>query len=347
MVPSGSGTGWAAWAWWRGPSNTGAASSAVTAANVSTLQQAWAADLGSPAYGTPAVAGNLVIVPSLNTLDAVDATSGAIRWSFTSPEGYKLFSGPTIIGTLVISSTAYYGAATYALDAATGRLAWEKDWGTSYSGYSAAAPVSPGEAVIGLANQAEPPCSAGAVIAVNPATGAVLWRHDTTPVFGSGDGVWAAANVDHLGDVVATTGNPCASPDPGEGDAILALSAQTGQRRWMFTSSEALNGSNSDLDFGSTPVDAGGVIVAASKSGWVYGLDASSGILMWKYQLSAASCCPETSGSISSPAWDGSRIYVGGGSLTNDGTGRFAALRNSGSVLWEDTSPAPVQAPPT
>lgn len=337
------------WSWWRGPLDTGVAPSAkITASNVSNLRLAWKADLGSKGYGTPVVSGNIIVASATNSIAAFDAISGKQLWSFSSPQKYVLFSGPAIAGNEVVASTAWGGAATYALDIASGKLLWQRDWGTSFSSYGGALPTGAGTVVIGLANQTEPPCSHGEIVALDAATGATRWQHDTA-ADGDGSGTWSAANLSLTGDVLVTTGNACGTPGPAdEPDSVLSLNAQTGVETWRFFASDSQNDpANTDLDFGSTPVDANGLIVAASKSGRVYGVGDISGTQVFDTRIAAASCCPSNGGSISSPAWDGRQLYVGGGSLAGDGTGHLVAMDLGGNVKWDFSSSAPVVSPPS
>jgi outer membrane protein assembly factor BamB len=338
------------WTWWRGPQNTGVAiGSTITSANVSSLTLAWKANLGSAAYGTPAVSQNVVVASATNTVAAFNASTGAQLWSFASPEGYVGFSGPTIIGNTVFVSTQWNGAATYALNLTTGKVIWDHNWTTNFSSYGAAFPVNANEIIIGLGNQSEPPCAHGAIIALNTADGSMLWEHDTAAQ-GNGSGVWAAANADASGNIVVTTGNDCTQPPPttDEPDSILSLNASTGTERWRFFALDSQNDpANTDLDFGSTPVYADGTVVAVSKSGRVYGVSATTGTKVFETQITPAACCPDQGGSISSPAWDGTRLYLGGGDQGGTGAGRFVAMSLTGSVLWNFASTKPVTTPPT
>lgn len=337
------------WPWWRGPLNSGVAlNSTVRADNVGSMALAWRADLGSKGFGTPAVAGNVVVASATNAVSAFDATTGTKLWSFSSPEKYLLFSGPAIVSRReVIVSTAWGGAATYALDLQTGNLLWEQNWGTNFGSYGGALPVNDNEVAIVLSNQTEPPCSHGEVVTLSASTGVVIWRH-LTAADGDGAGIWSAPNLGHDGSILVTTGNSCGTPMPGdEPDSVLSLNAQTGVENWRFFAVDSQNDpTDSDLDFGSTPVDAAGLVVAASKSGRVYGIGRSSGAQVWEERVAAASCCPDQGGSISSPAFDGQRLYVGGGTLANDGAGYLQALDTAGNVKWDFASAQTVVSPP-
>jgi outer membrane protein assembly factor BamB len=336
----------ALWDSWRGPHHTGVADTVISSSNIATLTRRWSVALNDPVFGTPVVMGNMVIVGGKRSTYGIDRATGSIIWRFSSPQNYLLFSSPTLRGDLAIVSTAWGGAATYALDSQTGTPRWSRDFGTNFSAYDGAL-VDGNELLVGLANQQEPPCSHGSLLALDSSSGTTMWSHDTAPnEFGAG--IWSASNLTQSGNVVVTTGNPCGPGTGVEGDSILAFS-QSGTELWSFQAPEAASADaqHADYDFGSTPVDANGTLVAVSKDGIAHGIDSNTGASRWEYRVAAGSCCPSSGGSISSPAWDGTYLYLGGGSLAGDGTGRFVALSNAGREIWSAVSPLPVTTPPT
>jgi len=105
---------------------------------------------------------------------------------------------------------------------------------------------------------------------------------------------------------------------------------------WVFSASA--NGGDGAIN--STPVEAGGCVFATTSTGWVFALDATSGALVWKHQLSAPT--PGNGGVIvGSPAVAGSAVYV----LVNDtadGTparGPYVAAldQSTGTLRWRST----------
>ena len=341
--------GWP-WTFERGPAFTGEARGNITAANLQNLAMALQTNLGSPAYYSPVIVGSTVIAASTKTVAAFDLTNGRRLWSFASPARYSLFSAPTVVDASVYVATAWKGAAVYALDLRTGTPLWSRDFGTKFAAYGAPTPVPAlGLVVVGLGNQTEPPCSHGAILALSAAGGATVWEHDTATM-GNGAGVWNAVNVAGDGSLLVPVGNPCNGAANTEGDSILALDPASGKERWRYTALDALRldrRDDADYDFGATPVDAAGLVVAPSKNGIVYAVDRATASLRWQTPIAAGSSDPTRGGSISSPAWDGRFLYVGGGSATGDGTGFLNALTSSGAIAWRIASPQPVTAPPT
>lgn len=338
------------WTFVRGPAWNGEArGSAITSANVQNLATLLQVSLGSAAYYSPVIAGATIVASSTRTVAAFDAESGRKLWSFSSPSHYTLFSAPTVVDGTVYVATAWKGAAVYALDLRTGSRLWSRDFGVSFAAYGAPTPIGTLSIIVGLANQTEPPCSHGAVLALNAASGETVWRHDTASM-GNGAGVWNAANVAEDGSILVPVGNPCGGAANTEGDSILALDASSGTERWRYTAFDALfldRRDDADYDFGATPVDASGLIVAPSKNGNVYAVNRATGSLRWRTPIAAGSSDPTRGGSISSPAWDGRLLYIGGGSATGDGTGMLNALTPTGAIVWKTSSPQPVTAPPT
>jgi len=91
---------------------------------------------------------------------------------------------------------------------------------------------------------------------------------------------------------------------------------------------------------------------AGQKNGFYYAFrrDALSDGPVWKTAIAVPGLCPQCSeGSISTAAFDGSRLYVGGGYPANFDPplpGAVTALDPStGTVLWRATLPGAVLAP--
>lgn len=338
------------WMFERGPAFSGEArGSSITAANLQSLTLVVQTNLGSAAYYSPVIVGTTVIASSTKSVDAFDLASGRRLWSFASPARYSLFSAPTAVDARVYVATAWKGAAVYALDLRTGTPLWSRDFGTKFAAYGAPTPLGTLGVVVGLGNQTEPPCSHGAVLALAAAGGATVWEHDTAAM-GNGAGIWNTVNVGGDGSLLVPVGNPCNGAVNTEGDSILALDPASGKERWRYTALDAQRldrRDDADYDFGATPVDASGLVVAPSKNGIVYAVDRLTGSLRWQLPIAAGSSDPTRGGSISSPAWDGRQLYVGGGSASGDGTGFLNALTPSGTIAWKIPSPQPVTAPPT
>ncbi|QFZ24263.1 hypothetical protein EKG83_15725 [Saccharothrix syringae] len=208
----------------------------------------------------PAVVDGGVYVGGHNgVLYALDARTGATRWSFdthavTGPAPNPLRDGPTVAG-----GTVYFGdskGGVYALDQATGRLRWRTAADTHPAAIITGSPLLWRDVlIVGVSSKEylfaaddDYPCCTfrGSTVALDARTGALRWRDHTTPppvrtgetstgvpVFApSGAAVWSSPAIDpRTGTVFVGTGNNY-SGTGGDSDSVIALDAETGRRRW-------------------------------------------------------------------------------------------------------------------
>jgi polyvinyl alcohol dehydrogenase (cytochrome) len=165
----------------------------------------------------------------------------------------------------------------------------------------------------------------GSVVAYDAQTGKLVWKtymisdvpHKTgvskagTQLWGpSGAGVWSAPTLDtRHGVLYVATGNNYSDPVTNTSDSVVALKIDTGEILWteQATPNDAYNSScalfmdptqsncppenGSDFDFGASPIlitvrDDRRILVAAQKSGVVYGLDpANRGNVIWQTRV--------------------------------------------------------------
>jgi outer membrane protein assembly factor BamB len=96
--------------------------------NVSGLDVAWTAAVGSVVFSSPAVAGGIVYVGSRDSnVHAFDAATGAQLWS--APTGYFVDSSPAVANGVVYVGSG--DSKLYAFDAGTGTLLWSATTGNS------------------------------------------------------------------------------------------------------------------------------------------------------------------------------------------------------------------------
>jgi polyvinyl alcohol dehydrogenase (cytochrome) len=236
----------------------------------------------------------------------------------------------------------------------------------------------------------------GSVAAYEATTGRLIWKTHTisarprmthqskagTQLWGpSGAAVWSAPTLDpQKGVLYVGTGNNYSDPITASSDAIVAMSMVTGKILWIrqLTSGDAYNGScedfldathsncppdrGSDFDFGAPPIlstDRNGhrFLVAAQKSGFVYGLDPSTaGTVLWRTRVAKG-------GPLGGIEWgaasDGENVYIAvsdcdwktferriGGKVESyvdmdpEKGGGLSAIRvNDGSKLWDSATP--------
>jgi quinohemoprotein ethanol dehydrogenase len=293
----------------------------INRSNVGQLKAEWRTHLQDSGTATKYSAeatplyqdGVLYIATGANDVFAVDATSGALQWSYKAklPEamGENVCCGWDNRGVALGDGKVFVGqldAKLVALDAKTGEIAWEVQGVRWEDGYSiTGAPLYyDGMVITGYAGAEKG--VRGLVQAFDAKTGAERWTfytipgpgevgHDTWPAdskaweFGGGT-VWQTPAVDPaLGLLYFSTGNP--GPDMNgavrEGDnlftaSVVAIDVQTGKYKWHF---QQVHHDLWDYDAPNPVIlfdaDYNGVqrqaIAQASKTGWVYILDRVTG----------------------------------------------------------------------
>jgi polyvinyl alcohol dehydrogenase (cytochrome) len=168
----------------------------INANTVSRLKVRWFFPTGSgtaAVSASPSVVEGVVYVGSWNgTMYAIDAFSGQPLWTFDindpHPEDRNGFPGIQS-SAAVANGMVYFGGAdanVYALDAQTGALVWKTSLGdpaTSVEGahvWSSPA-VFNGKVYVGKASHLDSPCVRGALVALDAATGAEVWRFEPLP----------------------------------------------------------------------------------------------------------------------------------------------------------------------
>ena len=309
--------------------------------SVGKLGLTWYLDTGSEPgtiEATPIVAnGVLYTTLTWNVVMAVDATTGLLKWRYDPHIARRNFApgmlgapgatriGPTVIGPMN-RGPAYYEGKVYeglldgrliALDAATGKLAWEVQTINPNSDYSitGAPRVVGGRVFIG--NGGADYGMRGYVSAYDAATGKFLWRFYTVPgdpskpfeneamaraaktwkgddwyKMGGGGTVWDAMAYDpELNLLYIGTGNggPWAQNwrSPGGGDnlylsSIVALRADTGKFVWYFQETPGDEWDYTacqDMILADLKIDGmlRKVIMQAPKNGFFYVLDRVTG----------------------------------------------------------------------
>lgn len=327
--------------------------------SVSGLSAAWSLTTGGNMRVTPTVADGTVYSPDeTGTLWAVDAHTGKVRWShsisdYTGTADSSVRTSPAVYGDeLVFGDTDLgHGADVMAVDRRTGRLLWRTQVESHVASLiTSSAVVYQGTVYVGVSSAEEVAATApgyqccsfrGSVVALNAATGHLLWKTYTVPVGYTGGSVWGSAPaIDTRNNLVYVgTGNNYTAPagvcaEPGQtgctppsvddhADSILALDRTTGQLRWfrstmtndVFTdvcSAKPDVACGPDFDFGSGPnliqLPSGRQLLGiGQKNGVYWALDPNTGSVVWHTIVGPGSAL----GGIEwGSATDGRRIYV-------------------------------------
>ena len=238
--------------------------SQINRTNVARLKLAWMYQIGSRQHfeATPLVVdGVMYLTEPASDVTALDLKTGRPLWHYrrTIPEGVPVCCGQVNRGVAILGGLIYVGTINghlVALDARTGRVRWDVEVADYKLAYTiTAAPLAlKDKIIVGIAG-AEYGVR-GFLDAYDAKTGKRAWRFWTTSAPGepghetwSGDSwkyggatTWITGSFDpELNLLYWTTGNP--GPDyDGDvrlgdnlySDSVLALDADTGQRKWHF-----------------------------------------------------------------------------------------------------------------
>lgn len=348
--------------WGVDPQNTRfqpAAMAGLDKAGVAQLELAWAfAFPGETLAEAPPtiVDGRLFVGSRSGTVYALDAKTGCTHWTFQAGSAVK---GAILVATVHDGETptAFFGdigGRAYAVDAVTGAQRWaivaddhpaaRLTGGFQIADGNLLVPVSSLEE--GLAADPAYVCCTfrGAVVALDPATGAQRWkRHSIEPApseqvdaksgrkrFGpNGGAIWAAPTIDpRLPLLYVATGDNYSHPATATSDAILAMSRTDGTVAWSYQGlagdawnvacslpdkSNCPDDEGPDHDMGSAPilVDLGNgqrVLLGGQKTGVMHALDPDrGGAVLWKTRVGKGGIL----GGIEwGSATDGETIYV-------------------------------------
>ncbi|MBI2169429.1 MAG: PQQ-binding-like beta-propeller repeat protein [Actinobacteria bacterium] len=290
--------------------------SAIDTTNAATLVPRWTFKTEKTVTASPAVSNGRVFVGDWSAhMYALDADDGSLVWKegpFTSPGAAF---GPIVSSAAVAEvridrhreELVIFGAGPrlIALRADDGSVVWSRE--VDYAGTDADLPAgtpvevesSPvvwkGVVYVGMDNHNTGGTGVrGGLLAVDAATGDLLWKFEPEDPARAGDpatdagcgGVWSSPTVSTHDRLVYLATANCPDGDfewTPNTEAITALDAGTGEVKWSFQPHTA---NHKDWDFGATPnlFEAGGrrVLGAGSKDGWYYALDARTGALQWK-----------------------------------------------------------------
>jgi outer membrane protein assembly factor BamB len=353
-----------------------AAETAITAASAPHLAQVWsAASQGNSFVSSQVITSNGVAFwgDQQGYEHATDVTTGKQLW--LSPQlgvlqqsqtpscpGYAPIgiNGAATVGQINGRKVVYVAdglANEYALDASTGAIVWETNLGpvsVSQQIFGSAALYN-GSLYVGLSSNGDcPTLTQGKLFKLDASTGAVQSTFNVVPNGCVGGGLWGSPTIDAADNAVyITSGNAdtsgCSSTEP-YAQSIIKLRADT----LAYVSSwQQTDPPSTDHDFGSTPTlfDAtiNGVhrqlVGAVNKNGTFYALDRTNLAAgpVWTYQVSDPGGSPETgNGSIAPASFDGTSLYIGGGSLGSCASELAALNPATGVPRWQDCVDGPI-----
>jgi outer membrane protein assembly factor BamB len=216
----------------------------LNSTNVGSIDLDWSYTTAGAITSSPAVSGGSVYFGSADdNLYALNATTGALLWKYTT--------GNSIVGSspAVVSNTVYVGSTDdylYAINATTGALVWKFKTGAAINSSPA---VVGGVVYIGSTDDN--------VYAVNATTGAQVWK------FATGNQVTSSPAVSN-GLVFIGSYD----------DNLYAINATTGAEVWLYTTGNKIS---------SSPAVSEEVVYFGSQDENLYAVNARTGVLLWKY----------------------------------------------------------------
>lgn len=176
--------------------------------NVASLQQKWAFTSGGSISATPTVVGGTVYVPDWKgNLYAVNASTGNAVWtqkisSYTGVAGDvsrnspAYWQGALFLGDGALETPTASGAYIYGVNAATGAKLWSTQVEADPAAVITGSPVvHDGVVLVGVSSKAEALPSTtfrGSVVALDAATGKLLWQTYMVPKGYTGGAVWGS-----------------------------------------------------------------------------------------------------------------------------------------------------------
>jgi outer membrane protein assembly factor BamB len=222
-------------------------------------------------------------------MQSYDAATGKILWSASLNGQYAFDSAPTALNGLVFTGGAGSGGTLYAVNEATGAITWTQ----SVANGNASTPAVTNDGVY-----VSYPCQ---TYDFTPSSGAPVWTNSAgcdgggggTPVVGGGTLFSANGFGSYDGATFnAETGAPLGSyaadvpmavgPQAAyflKGGTLRALASGSNMVLWSFTGDGTLN---------TSPILVNGYVIIGASSGAVYGLDATTGAIVWQVNAGAA-----------------------------------------------------------
>ena len=288
----------------------------------------WSYTTGGSVQSSPSVVDGVVYVASNDdTVYALKASTGAVRWTF--PLGGE---GPNPSSPAVADGVVYVES-LYGLKASTGAVLW------NYDAFSSSSPTL-ANGVIYLGGFDED-------YAVNASDGSQVWEvhygyaaasqmafANGAVYFGTTNGGLYALNASNGGDIF------CGGPWPGSwysspavaegvvyagaGSGVNAVNAITCAVLWNYTTGGTV---------ASSPAVANGVVYIGSDDNNLYALNANTGAVLWSYTTGGAVT--------SSPAVSGGVVYIG-----SSDNKVYALNASTGALLWSYATGGAVETRP-
>ncbi len=263
--------------------------------------------------GTPATANGVLYLPTWTGLIAYDIETGSRVWQRDDIGG---MSSPALnSGRLYIGGR---DGRLHQLWASNGTEIWSKRLiqNPDFTGIASSPTVYMDRVYVGLFNESG---GYGSVVSLSVWDGSIVWNHTSPSIHMSSPAIHGETLFVGVMGYFDRNGNHF---DPPHG--LLALNVTNGHRRWFL----ATNG-----PVASSPLILGDTVVFTSKDGILHAISTTGQPVYWK----------AISNSTSSPATDGTNVFVADGLLLG-GHGYVRSYSTSGEELWRTYLPGPIQS---
>jgi outer membrane protein assembly factor BamB len=266
--------------------------------------------------------GRLGVWNETGIVETMPAAGLPVSWRTPIYAGY---AGPAVAGGRVFVTDSRRVKANQAieraiaLDEATGRVLWTKEWETNYSGLQLVYAIGPRATPTVDGSRVYVLGAMGHLFALDVATGQVLWQKDYVKDFNASVPAWGMAGAPLVdGDrLICLVG--------GEPDAkLMALDKATGAEIWRSLSSDWEPGYNQPII-----IEAGGArqLILFHPKG-ISALDPASGKVYWEHDHSV-----QMGIVVATPVQSGSSLFFtsqyGGARML-----KLADARPAASLLW-------------
>jgi len=334
-----------------------AADDVLFASTAGRLELLWMRSLAGPVASQPTVSGGRVFIGDWSGTEyALDASTGDTLATADLGHTDAPQCGPPHLG--ITSTAAAAGGMIYlaggddgfyALDAGTLAIRWRTSLGDNsptggYYGWCSPAVVE-GRVLQGVSSNCDNPFVPGRLVALDAQTGEVSEQAPFVPAGQVGGGVWTSPAVDLPARQVFVSTASASDLSVGLAYSVVRLSLDglAIEDSWKVDPM-----GTPDADWGSSPTlftDATGrpLVGAGQKDGSYYAFlrgNLQQGPV-WRTPIARGGGCPQCGdGTLSTAAFDGTRLYVGAGAppgtAEDDLVGTVSALDPaSGAILWQ------------
>lgn len=349
-----------------GRSGFNGAETTINPGSAPNLKLNWSFNASGSISSQPVEANGQIYWGSWDGLEHATNIDGSQAWTINLGQTINPKCHPSLAGvasTATVASIQINGAPTsvvfvgggnatfYAMNASDGSIIWSTQLVSSPNYFIWSSPAFyNGSIYIGLSSFGDCPLVPGKLVQMDATSGIIQQTFTTVPTGCLGGGVWGSPAIDESTGTLyfgtSNTNTKCTNPGPYIYALIeLNTSDLSLVGSWQVPPTEI----SKDGDFGSTPTlfqatignTVHNMVGIANKNGLYYAFDRAniSNGPVWEVRVAKTGACPQCGGgSISPSAWDGTTLYVAGGSSVIKQMRCKGSLRAlnpaTGALIW-------------